>query len=88
VDDVQVGVEVHRDESGNVESAEVVRAVEILMRSEEGQTIRARMQQLKVLAHMAVQEDKAGPAIASMQAFVQRVRRDHRNLQAKSNSII
>jgi hypothetical protein len=85
VDDVQVGVEVHRDESGNVESAEVVRAVEILMRSEEGQTIRGRMQQLKVLAHMAVQEDKAGLAIASMQAFVQRVHRDHRNLQAKSN---
>lgn len=82
MDDVQVGVEVHRDERGNVESAQVVRAVEILM-SEEGQAIRARMQELKVLAHMAVQEDKDGPTIASMQAFVQRVHRDHCNLHAK-----
>lgn len=84
MDDVQVGVEVHRDESGNVESAEVVRAVEILMRSEEGQTIRSRMQELKLLAHMAVQEDdKSSPTIASIQALVQRVHRDHRNLHAK-----
>lgn len=84
MDDVRVGVEMHRDESGNMESAEVVRVVEILMRSEEGHAIKSRMQELKMLAHMAVQEDEVGLAIACMQ----RVHSDHRNLHAKQNCII
>jgi hypothetical protein len=62
---MRIAVEVRKNEDGMVESADVVRAVSVLMEDEE---IRSRFAKMHNLAHLALKE--GGPSRVSLNVLV------------------
>lgn len=74
--DMRIAVEIRKDDDGMVESAEVVRAISVLMEDEE---IRSRFVKMHHLAHLALKE--GGTSRANLNLLVDSIERQSQRCQ-------
>ncbi|XP_024386159.1 UDP-glycosyltransferase 72B1 [Physcomitrium patens] len=72
VDDIKLAVEVHKNDDGLVESAEVARAISLLMDENTGSGIRSWFVKMQQLAHKAIGE--GGSSKTNLKTLVDRLK--------------